>query len=91
MAYRQSQSNGFGVPSIIGPGATAVDSGQATATTTLAQTAGRQRGEGGRPSGNSRSTSGTSAKARVSITVPSQIASYPNGWIVDARYQAQTL
>ena len=89
MAYRQSQPNGFGVPSIIGPGATAVDSVQTTATTTVAQTTGRQRGDGGRPSGNSTSTSGTSPKARVCITVPSQAASYPPGWI-GATYQAQS-
>ena len=36
-----------------------------TQTTRVAQTTGRKRGEGGRPSGNSTSTSGTSPKARV--------------------------
>jgi hypothetical protein len=90
MTYRQSQLNGFGVRSSILPGATAVASAQATARTTVAQTTGRQRGDGGRPSGNSTSTSGTSPQARVSVTFPSQAASYPPGWIVGATNQAQS-
>jgi len=74
---------------LIGPFANAVDSVQTTQTTTVAQTTGRQRGEGGRPSGNSTSTSGASPKARVYITVPSQAASNPNG-LTGATNQAQS-
>jgi hypothetical protein len=80
----------FGVPSTtILPGATAVASVQATATPTVAQTTGRQRSDGGRPSGNSSSVSGNSPKYRVSVTVPSQAASKPPG-CTGAMYQAQS-
>jgi hypothetical protein len=74
-----SQLIGFGVPSTIGPGATAANSVPTTQTTMVAQTTDRQRGDGGRPSGNTSSTSGTNPKVSLSVRWASQAASYPPG------------